>query len=43
MAAKRQLKKSKSFELFIIDRFLYLIRHRTYRKVSVYFYVASSK
>ncbi len=38
MAAKRQLKRSKSFELFIIGRFFYIIRHRTKRKVSFYFY-----
>ena len=38
MAAKRQLKRSKSFEFFIIDRFFYIIRHRTKRKVSFYFY-----
>jgi hypothetical protein len=38
MAAKRQLRKSKSFELFIIDRFFYIIRHRRTRKVSLYFY-----
>jgi hypothetical protein len=38
MAAKRQLKRSKSFEFFMIDRFFYIIRHRTKRKVSFYFY-----
>jgi len=38
MAAKRQLKTSKSFEFFIIDRFFYIIRHRAKRKVSFYFY-----
>ena len=38
MAAKRQLKKSKSFELFISSRFFYIIRHRARRKVSLYFY-----
>jgi len=38
MAAKRQLKRSKSFEFFIISRFFYIIRHRTKRKVSFYFY-----
>ena len=37
-AAKRQLKRSKSFELFIIDRFFYIITHRAKRKVSFYFY-----
>jgi len=38
MAAKRQLKRSKSFELFIIGRFFHMIRHPTKRKVSFYFY-----
>jgi hypothetical protein len=38
MAAKKQLKRSRSFELFIIGRFFYIIRHRTKLKVSFYFY-----
>jgi hypothetical protein len=38
MAAKRQLRRSKSFELFIIGRFFYVIRHRTKCEVSFYFY-----